>query len=167
MTEDLIRSQHQTGPEDPAEIPKRWIPGFLFRRAYQVVNALWAVHVGDALTSPQYAVLASIYQLSVTDQITITRMAGVDRSTLAEILARLDARGLIVRSRDVSDGRRNDVSLSEEGSRLYELVTPKVNRVDEDLVALFDDSEARQFLHQLVKIVKHGEALVEKYKLAR
>lgn len=142
----------------------RRIPGFLFRRGYQATNALWSMYVGDVLTSPQYAVLASIYRLGPIDQISLTRAAGIDRSTLADILARLDTRGLTVRMRDESDGRRNLVSLSPGGRQLYERVTPSVEQVDAQIVSALRGEGVDQFLAQLAHVVRHAEVVVEEYR---
>lgn len=134
------------------------IPGLLVRRANQVMNAVWARRVGSVLTSPQYAVLASVYRAPAVDQVTIGRLASLDRSTLADVLDRLASRGLLVRVRDEADGRRNLVSLTKKGRKLVESLAPLVAEVDRELVECFEEAERDEFLRQFVRLVKHGEA---------
>lgn len=122
------------------------------------MNAVWARRVGSVLTSPQYAVLASVYRAPAMDQVTIGKLASLDRSTLADVLDRLASRGLLVRVRDEADGRRNLVSLTKKGRKLVESLAPLVEEVDRELVECFEETERDAFLHQLVRLVKHGEA---------
>lgn len=95
------------------------------------------------------------------DQVTIGQLCTLDRSTLADIVARLVVRGLLVRVRDETDGRRNLVSLTAKGRKLVETVAPMVEQVDRDLMACFDEEERDVFLRQFVRVVKHGEALIK------
>lgn len=125
------------------------------------MGALWVRRVGSRLTSPQYAVMASVYREPAMDQVTIGQLCTLDRSTLADIVARLVVRGLLVRVRDETDGRRNLVSLTAKGRKLVETVAPMVEQVDRDLMACFDEEERDVFLRQFVRVVKHGEALIK------
>jgi MarR family transcriptional regulator, lower aerobic nicotinate degradation pathway regulator len=137
---------------------KELIPGHLIRRAQQITSSLWADHVGSTLTSPQYAVMATLYRVPAMDQVSITQIASLDRSTLADVLARLESRSLITRSRDKLDARRNLVSLTQQGRDLVESVGPEVAAADVELVECFESGEREEFLHQLVRLVKYGEA---------
>jgi DNA-binding MarR family transcriptional regulator len=137
---------------------KEPIPGHLIRRAQQITSSLWAEHVGSTLTSPQYAVMATLYRVPAMDQVSITQIASLDRSTLADVLARLESRSLITRDRDKLDARRNLVSLTQQGRDLVESVGPEVMAADAELVECFEPAERDEFLHQLVHLVKYGEA---------
>lgn len=147
------------GPGDQA--PRRIIPGLLLRRAHQVLVALWSEKVSNEITSPQYAVLGALAIAPHSDQVTIARLASLDRSTLADVLARLAAKGLVKRSRDGKDGRRNVVSLTPAGEALYEKTTPLVEEVHRLLLAGLSEEQRRQFLLLLARMVKASEAVVE------
>lgn len=138
----------------------RIIPGFLIRRAQQVLVALWSSSVSRTLTSPQYAVLGALHIAPSSDQVTIGRLAALDRSTLADVLDRLSARGLVERTRDSKDGRRKLVSLTEAGRETYEAITPLADDVDRRLLSGLSKEQQEQFLRLLVKVVKAGEAQV-------
>lgn len=146
---------------------KQPIPGHLIRRAQQITSALWAEHVGSTLTSPQYAVMVTLYRVPAMDQVSITQIASLDRSTLADVLARLESRSLITRTRDKIDARRNLVSLTQQGRDLVKAVGPNVKAADVELVECFDPEERDAFLHQLVHLVKFGEARIAERAAAR
>ncbi|MER6378694.1 MarR family transcriptional regulator [Streptomyces sp. NPDC001250] len=84
------------------------------RRASQAVNASWQLRSGD-LTPPQFAVLHVLDERGSLDQKTLGALAAVDRSTLTPLLDRLVARGLITKSTDPGNRRRQLVSLTRAG----------------------------------------------------
>ncbi|MFD1343503.1 MarR family winged helix-turn-helix transcriptional regulator [Litorisediminicola beolgyonensis] len=72
------------------------------------------------LTYPQYLVMVSLWTedgLSVGE---IGRKLGLESNTLTPLLKRLEASGLLTRSRDGVDERRVIVRLTREGSKLAE-----------------------------------------------
>ena len=75
-------------------------PSHLLHRALQAALGVFAEETGSgALTQRQFALLAAAAELeapSQTDQVTAT---GIDRSTLAELTARMIAKGLLERER--------------------------------------------------------------------
>jgi DNA-binding MarR family transcriptional regulator len=94
------------------------------------------------------------------DQVSITPIASLDRSTLADVLARLESRSLITRTRDKEDARRNLVSLTPKGRKLVETVLPLVEAADREFVECFSAKECEQFMHLLARVVKYGESRI-------
>lgn len=79
-----------------------------------------AVHMGflkqePTLTLPQTVILRSLLQRGPMNHIAISGATGVDKSTLAEILSRMQTAGLIVRVRMEHDKRALLVSLTPAG----------------------------------------------------
>ncbi len=103
-------------------------PGHLIRRAQQVHYWLWNAQVSSEVTSPQFAVLYALRAEKNIDQKTLGERVSLDRSTTAEVVARLKARGLIQRFRDPRDGRRNLLRLTAAGVRTTERLIPKAVR---------------------------------------
>src|SRR3954447_4544092 len=69
-----------------------------------------------------YAVLASLDEYGALSQADLGRVLGLDRNNVNGIVVRLDADGMITRSPDPSDRRRNVVTITTDGrSRLSEL----------------------------------------------
>src|SRR5439155_25682219 len=116
-------------------------PGHLIRRAQQVHYWLWNAEVSGEATSPQFAVLYALRAEKNIDQKTLGERVSLDRSTTAEVVARLTARGLVVRFRDARDSRRNRPRLSAAGLRIADRLTPRPVRINRMLVSAQSDGE--------------------------
>jgi DNA-binding MarR family transcriptional regulator len=110
-------------------------PGFLFWR----VSLRWQRAVGAALeplglTHVQFVLLASTWWLNeqgdVPNQLTLARHAGTDVKMTSQVLARLEARGLLRREVDPGDTRAKRLRVSPGGARLAREAITVVERVD-------------------------------------
>ena len=99
--------------------PQRYV-GYLIRRAQQRHVALWSTLVSTETSSVQYSILAVLDRLTEASQKELCDEVDLDRSTVADLVARMERR------RDSRDSRRNVVSLSASGvaehTRLASLV---------------------------------------------
>jgi DNA-binding MarR family transcriptional regulator len=134
-------------------------PGHLIRRAQQVHYWLWNAEVSPEVTSPQFAVLYALRAEKNIDQKTLGERVSLDRSTTAEVVARLKARGMIQRFRDPRDGRRNLLRLSAAGIRITERLTPKAVRMNRLLVSVLSERERSELLRMLNLVVDADESL--------
>ncbi len=81
-------------------------PGFLIRRLHQIHLALFAEACGTfGVTPVQYSILTVASAHPGLDQAALAIEVGVDRATVADVLARLERRGLVRRSRAARDAR--------------------------------------------------------------
>jgi DNA-binding MarR family transcriptional regulator len=129
-------------------------PGQLLRRAQQLHAAVFAEAVSDAdLTAPQFAVLAALRSSPKIDQVRLSQRLAIDRSTIADVAARLEERGLIRRQRDRQDARRNLLSLTPRGRALYDRTLPEVMDVGRRLLEPLSPADRETFLRCLVQIV--------------
>jgi len=88
-------------------------PSHLLHRALQVALDLYAEEFGPGgLTQRQYAVLSAVATQDGLTQTDLVRITGIDRSTLADMAARMITKGLLERQRSASDARANAVSLT-------------------------------------------------------
>jgi len=134
-------------------------PGHLVRRAQQVHTWLWNTEVSPEVTSPQFAVLYALRAGQNIDQKTLGERVSLDRSTTAEVVARLTARGLVVRFRDARDSRRNRLRLTAAGLRTAERLTPRAVRMNRMLVSVLSDGEQAELLRMLSLVVDADERL--------
>jgi DNA-binding MarR family transcriptional regulator len=132
----------------------------LLHRALQVALDLYAEEVGpDGVTQRQYAVLAAVAENEGATQSDLVRITGIDRSTMAEMAARLIAKGLLERRRSPFDARANAVSLTEAGRAMLEDVRPKMAAADARLLKLISGGGRRQtFVGLLQDLVAGAEA---------
>ena len=117
-----MRVADAPGPEDLMQHP-----GHLLRRALQVMNQLWEEEVSPSITSPQFAALNALYAGSRIDQRTLGERISLDRSTMAEVVSRLSARGLIRAERDARDGRRKTITLTGKGLACVQQLIPRTH----------------------------------------
>ncbi len=91
-------------------------PGHLLRRAQQRAVDLFVQAVGEnGLRPPQFAVLVTVYQNPGLNQTHLVDRTGIDRSTIAEMIDRMVARGYVERKRDAADQRVNTLWATAAG----------------------------------------------------
>ena len=112
------------------------MPGHLIRRAQQVSTALFSEEcAGFDLTSVQFAALFAIRAHPGVDATRLSAIIAFDRSTIGDVLERLEAKNWIRRSPSPHDRRVKLLHLAPEGARLLRQVRPAVERVQERLLA--------------------------------
>lgn len=131
--------------------------GFLIRRAQQAHVAVWQREVSDEVTSVQFGVLNLLHRTPGASQRNLCDGLDLDRSTIAEIVARLEARGLIERVRDEKDRRRNILHLSERGESELRTLTPRAERVDHVLTDELSPSDRAQLQRLLTALLETSD----------
>lgn len=122
----------------------------LLRRASQFAADLYAEEIGDSdLTHRQFTVLLTISQHEGLSQTALVEHTGIDRSTLADLVARLSNKNLIQRRRAKEDGRANTIRLSAAGRRALVATQPAAASVDKRLLGLLSPAQRREFLAAL------------------
>ncbi len=144
-------------PDDPAPEDLMKHPGHLLRRAVQVMNLLWNEEVSHSITSPQFATLNALYTEPNLDQRTLGQRVSLDRSTMAEVVSRLNARGLIRSERDTRDGRRKTIALTAKGLRVVRELIPRTHAMTRRLVGPLDQGQRQELLCLLTKVVGANE----------
>ncbi len=139
-------------------------PSHLLRRAEQFAAEIFLRAEGaDSITLRQSVLLAAIAEADGASQSNLVTATGVDRSTLAEMMARMEQRGLITRSAAEDDGRAKSVSLTNEGRRRLEGALPAMREVDKALLAALPANRRGSFKSTLLALaeaadVQHAEA---------
>jgi DNA-binding MarR family transcriptional regulator len=123
--------------------------GFLIRRAQQAHVAAWQEHVSPTISSVQFGVLAVLARRPGASQRELGDELDLDRSTIADLVARLETNGLIERRRHAGDRRRNTLELSARGAASLERLRPHVVAVEHvltDGLSAFERGELRRML---------------------
>jgi DNA-binding MarR family transcriptional regulator len=128
--------------------------GYLIRRAQQAHVAAWQQEVSAEVTSVQFGVLNVLSGTPGASQQELCARLDLDRSTIADIVARLERRGLIERIRDADDRRRNMVHLTRAGAAELDALLPRVARVDEVLTGELDPAEQVALRRLLGKVLE-------------
>ncbi|MDV8071342.1 MarR family winged helix-turn-helix transcriptional regulator [Rhodococcus sp. IEGM 1366] len=131
---EAVNGSDRTPREAPASPPELLAaPGFLARRLYQAYLSAWSRLVDPALTGPQFAVLTAVARFGGTDQGSLAATVALDRSTMADVVRRLEERGLVMRKTDTEDGRRKLLYLTPLGTGTYNDVYERARDLDEML----------------------------------
>lgn len=112
------------------------------RRVLQVHTALWSRHVSSEVSSVQFGVLVFLGEHGDLAQRELMRLAQLDKSTLAELLRRMQTNGTITTCRDENDKRRKTITLTAEGRDLLDTLRPDALRVNEMLTSGLSDEDA-------------------------
>ncbi len=110
--------------------------GHSLHRASQLTDDLFAAALdGVDITARQLTVLEIIAQSKGPSQMDICEIAGIDRSTIADMIMRLIKKGYVVRERSRADARRYELELTSDGHRILELARPIARKVEEQLLS--------------------------------
>jgi DNA-binding MarR family transcriptional regulator len=135
-------------------------PSHLLHRALQLALDIYAEETGpDAVTQRQYAVLAAVAAHEGLTQTDLVRSTGIDRSTLADLVARMIGKGLLARQRSIADARANTVNLTEAGRAALEAAKPRVAAADARILKLLPTRKRDAFLGVLRDMGKVAEAM--------
>ena len=122
----------------------------LLHRVLQLALDFHAEASGPAgLTQRQYTVLAAAGAADGVSQSDLVRATGIDRSTLADLVARMIAKGLLERERSATDARANTVRVSEAGKMALAEGGKPAARSDERLLDLLPPKKRESFLKTL------------------
>lgn len=134
-------------------------PLHLLHRSLQVGLDLYTQEMGPGgLTQRQFAVLAAVKSNDGLSQTDLVRATGIDRSTVAELVARMTSGGLLARQRAAGDGRINMVRLTDLGRGQLEEAAPKAARADKRLLKLLGGKKREAFVEMLQVLVSEPEA---------
>jgi DNA-binding MarR family transcriptional regulator len=119
-------------------------PGLLIRRLHQWHVALFAEKTeGMNITPVQFSLLSAIAARGTADQTTLAADVALDRSTCTGTLARLEARSLVNRRRDATDGRVMLCTLTPAGVALMRQVEPAAREAHRLTLARLDAVDAQ------------------------
>jgi DNA-binding MarR family transcriptional regulator len=133
-------------------------PSHLLHRVLQLALDIYTEETGKgALTQRQYAVLAACATVDGASQTDLVNMTGIDRSTLADMVARMIEKGWLGRE------RAKTVRLTDKGTAALAEIAPKVQAADERILANLVASRRSGFISALASLADStGEAtLVE------
>lgn len=134
----------------------------LLHRAAQLANDRFSELVGDSVTLRQFEVLAAIAELPGLSQSELVRLTGVDRSTLADMLNRMERRGWITRTAAPLDGRAHSVRLAATGATILKATTPHAIAANAAVLDLLPRTKRRTFFNILSKLAKLADEAAER-----
>ena len=132
-------------------------PGHLLRRAQQYAHDLYAKEVGSSGPTPrQFEVLHTVAGNEGLSQTDLVHATGIDRSTLADMIARMIKKGLLSRKRTKEDARANAVSITAKGKTMLKKAQSGVNKAENATLRVLPKSQQAGFMRALTA---YAEAL--------
>ncbi|AUH01957.1 MarR family transcriptional regulator [Prodigiosinella confusarubida] len=105
------------------------IPFHLMRQLFQEHTSLWQKLLPE-LTKQQYVVLCVVAEQPGIEQMDLIDAALSTKATLAEMLKRMEKKGLLVRHQRDDDKRRRFIFLTDEGLQVLQRARPVANDID-------------------------------------
>lgn len=129
-------------------------PGYLVRRLHQIHVGLFAEECGgEDLTPVQFGMLTVLQNGEEMDQLTLSTSVGIDRTSGADVIRRLERRGYVTRQPSDHDRRAKIIRITEQGKVCVSRVRPMMARAQERLIGPLDDDEREEFLRLIEKLV--------------
>lgn len=155
------RARQNGGMTTPATVPDGepeplHYTGFLFRRAQQVHVAAWQRHVSPTVSSVQFGLLTVLARLPEASQQELCDELDLDRSTVADLVKRLERRGLIERHRDPNDRRRNRLLLTSAGMATLVELRPRAEEVEHVLTDGLSVEDRADLRRLLLRVLAHA-----------
>jgi len=104
----------------------------------------------------QYRLLAALEEFGPANQAALGRRTGIDRSDVAAALNDLAERGLVNRSADPADRRRNIITVTAAGTQRFQQLDSVVAEVQDMLLAPLSPAEHQQLTRLLSRILSHA-----------
>jgi DNA-binding MarR family transcriptional regulator len=131
-------------------------PIHLLHRATQAAAEVFAQGMRhNGLTPRQLAVLLSVAANEGLSQTGVVERTGIDRSTTADIVKRLQRKGLLLRRRTKQDARTYSVTLTDQGRRALRTAEPLSNRIDAQVLDALPANRRRDFVNHLRSIIEN------------
>ena len=137
-----------------ARVDLETLPGHYIRRLQQIAVAIFLQEAeSHGVTPVQYAALQTVGNAPGIDQRTLASMIGFDTSTIAGVIDRLEARGLMQRNASPGDRRVRLLSLTAEGRALLDAVVPSMLRAQERMLEPLPKPQRAEFMRMLRVLV--------------
>lgn len=135
-------------------------PGFLVRRLHQIHYALFFEECAAFdITPVQYGLLTALATNPDLDQNSLCRELGIDRTNVADVLARLARRRLVERKRSKEDRRMVLARLTPAGELVTDEMYKAMQSAQERLLEPLTPSERRAFVKTLVRLIEGNNHL--------
>jgi DNA-binding MarR family transcriptional regulator len=139
-------------PDDDSRLLE--MPGHLIRRLQQIASALFLEQAkAFDFTPVQYAALVAIKNNPGLDQTALCNTIALDRSTIGDVVGRLEKRGLISRVNGAADRRTKTLHVVAAGNRMIRDIDRAVAETQRLILAPLKPSERLSFMQMLKHLV--------------
>jgi DNA-binding MarR family transcriptional regulator len=128
--------------------------GHLIRRAHQMSTAVFMTEAkAFDLTAVQFSALVVIQEHPGIDATRVSDLIFFDRSTIGNVLDRLEKKGLIVRKAGTVDRRTKRLFLTPQGRAMLRKIVAKLPRITGNILAPLPARDRAHFVRLLARLV--------------
>ncbi|QHC24636.1 MarR family winged helix-turn-helix transcriptional regulator [Streptomyces sp. GS7] len=131
-----------------------WLLGRAAARGHRLVAEALAT---EGMRMMHHAVLSAVAELGPVSQAELGRTVGIDPKDMVAIVNDLQRDGLVTRTPDPKDRRKNAVEISAEGERRLRRTQRLGDTANAELTAALSEEERAQLVALLTRIVSPGE----------
>jgi len=129
-------------------------PGHLIRRAQQGAHAAFMAEARSlGITPVQYSALIVIKDFPGIDATRLSELIYFDRTTIGQVIERLEAKGLVSRKTGIEDKRTKRIFVTLRGKEAIQKVTAVLPRVNERILGELSPAERATFMRLLARMV--------------
>jgi DNA-binding MarR family transcriptional regulator len=134
-------------------------PGYLIRRLHQIHVALFLEECKDSkLTPVQYGLLTALAMRGALDQGSLAEELGLDRTTTAEVLSRLEKRALVTRKPNPRDRRAKLAKITRRGRALTAAMFSGMQRAQDRMCSPLSQKERDALMATLARLIEANNA---------
>jgi DNA-binding MarR family transcriptional regulator len=152
--------QHRTSSQMPSKPPELTMdavyakPGYLFRRIQQIAVAIFVEECrAYDLTPVQYAALVAIHSHPGIDATRLSAVIAFDRSTLGNVIERLETKRYVTRKPAREDKRVKLLYLTKSGAALLRNIMPSVDRAQARMLQPLKPADRKTLMALLAQLV--------------
>ncbi|WP_240778007.1 MarR family winged helix-turn-helix transcriptional regulator [Nonomuraea basaltis] len=142
---------HVSAPSRIRNLPT-WLISRAYNRSHGLLNDGFAAS-GTGLRSYHYRLLAAIEEWGPIGQADLGRSTSVDRSDVVALLGDLEQLGLIQRTVNPNNRRRNIISITPAGHKQLQALDRVVDEIQEQVLAPLSQNERQQLTNLLSKLI--------------
>ncbi|WP_369359623.1 MarR family winged helix-turn-helix transcriptional regulator [Streptomyces sp. cg2] len=131
-----------------------WLLGRAAARGHRLVAEALAA---EGMRMTHHAVLSAVAELGPVSQAELGRTVGIDPKDIVAIVNDLQNDGLVTRTPDPKDRRKNAIGISADGKRRLRRTERLGDAANAELTAALSDDERAQLIALLNRIVAPAE----------
>lgn len=150
---------------DQAPQRLRVLPSWLLAQSAILAQRTVAAHLSDAgVSRSHYALLSCLEEFAPLSQAELGTRTGLDRADVVRFIDDMAGSGLILRTADPLDRRRNVITLTEQGSRTLSELDAVIARAQIAALGHLSAEEQSQLISLLQRLLEHPQPATDRVK---
>ncbi len=130
-------------------------PGHLIRRLQQIAVAIFMAETKKFdITPVQYSALLAVEMHSGIDQTALVNIIAFDRSTIGNVVSRLESKNWIKRASGLEDRRTKRLTITPQGRKVLREIEASVASAQRLILAPLRSTERPVFMGMLKRLVR-------------